>query len=155
MFDTDKDQIVFIAKHKDWITIKKLLIDEHVKSEDISAAISSIQKTLFTKSFEYAEIDTEKIDDYATEIAEGTKKGINSIGMLFSSLKQPEVKKKLLDACATAKHYPLAENYFVNAVLENVGYKGYAAHDVLKKVYPDLKIAKPRGNYGKKKKKKK
>ena len=153
MFDMNNDQIVFIAKHKEWISIKKLLVDEHVKSEDISLILSQVQKAINQKSFEYAEIDTDKIDEVAENYSKGKRKGISTLGEIFSSIKGPELKKELMPACKTDKHYPLAEQYFLNKVCENLGYGPYPNLDVLQKVYPNIKITKPRGNYGKKKKK--
>ncbi|MFA5108368.1 MAG: DUF2666 family protein [Candidatus Micrarchaeia archaeon] len=152
MFDESNDQIVFIAKHKDWISIKKLLIDEHVKSEDISLQLALVQKAIGEKSFRYAEIDTAKVDEVAQKYAAGKKKNFASLTEAFGSLKSSELKKELESACKTPAHYPLAEGYFLKALIEKIGYYTYPDVDILQKVYPELKIPKPRGNFGKKKK---
>jgi len=57
-----------------------------------------------------------------------------------------------MPACATAEHYPLAEQYFVSKIIQAIGYCTYPDLEVLQKIYPHLKISKPRGNFGKKKK---
>ncbi|MFH1306523.1 MAG: DUF2666 family protein [Candidatus Micrarchaeota archaeon] len=153
MFDMEKDQIVFIAKHKQWISIKKLLIDEYAKSEDISLILSQIQKGANEKSFSYAEINTEKVEEIAGEYAGGARKGFANLAEILKGIKPGELKGKLLPACKTPQHYPLAEQYFVKCLNEKLGYSPYPTGEILQKVYPKLKIPKPRGNYGKKKKK--
>lgn len=153
MFDMNNDQVIFIVKNKDWVSIKKLLIDEHVKPEDVSLILAQIQKTINEKSFLYAGINTEKIDEIVENYAKGKRKGIASLAETLSSIKTPNLKKELVPACETDKHYPLAEQYFISKLAQAVGYCAHPNTDILQKIYPNLKITKPRGNYGKKKKK--
>lgn len=152
MFDMEKDQIVFIAKHKEWVAIKKLLIDELAKPEDVSLILAQVQKSINEKSYKYAGIDTEKISAYAASLAIGKKKGVANLAQIFAEIKPAQLKKDLLEMCASAEQYPLVEGYFITSLCENIGYTPYPNIEVLQKVFPDLKVAKPRGNFGKKKK---
>ena len=153
MFDMENDQVVFIVKNKDWISIKKLLIDEHVKPEDVTLILSQIQKAVNEKSYAYAGINTSKVDEIVENYAKGKRKGFASLTEILLAVKTPVLKKELSPACETDKHYPLAEQYFLNKLMETVGYTAYPSIEVLQKIYPELKVTKPRGNYGKKKKK--
>jgi len=153
MFDENNDQIVLIAKHKEWISVKKLLIDQYAKNEDVSLILAQIQKAINEKSFSYAGINTEKIDEVVAKYSAGKKKNIASICEAFGAIKTPALKQELLPACETPAHYPLAEQYFVSKTVQTIGYSAHPDLDILQKVFPNLKIAKPRGNFGKKKKK--
>ncbi|MCX8163675.1 MAG: DUF2666 domain-containing protein [Candidatus Micrarchaeota archaeon] len=151
MFDESKDQIVFVAKHRDWIVIKKLLIDQHVKNEEIGLILSSIQKSINEKSFSYFEVNYQKIREIAKKFVTNKRKGLATVGEIFSSIKGAELKKELLSCCSKEDHYPLAEQLFVLDVLDELGYSPYPNLEVIQKLYPELKIQKPKGNFGKKK----
>jgi len=153
MFDMELDQIVFIAKNKEWISVKKLLIDQHVKNEDVSLILSQIQKTINSRSFEYAGIDVQKVEEMAGEYCAGAKKNMASLSEIFAKVRGATLKEQLLLACKAPEQYPIAEFCFVKSVVERIGYGTYPTPEILQKVYPNLKVAKPRGNYGKKKKK--
>ncbi|PIT85001.1 hypothetical protein COU37_00560 [Candidatus Micrarchaeota archaeon CG10_big_fil_rev_8_21_14_0_10_45_29] len=153
MFDMELDQIVFIAKNKEWVSVKKLLVDQHVKNEDVSLILSQIQKTINGRSFEYAGVDVEKVEEVAAEYCAGARKNMISLSEIFAKIKGPKLKEQLLPACKAPEQYPVAEFCFVRCVIEKVGYFAYPTPEILQKVYPNLKVAKPRGNYGKKKKK--
>ncbi|MEM4137773.1 MAG: DUF2666 family protein [Candidatus Anstonellaceae archaeon] len=151
MFDESKDQVVFVVKHKDWIVIKKLLIDEKVSSQEIGLLLSSIQKSIFEKSYFYFDIEVNKIRQLAKKFVATKRKSIGAVGEIFSSLKVGELKKELEGCCKKPDHYPLAEQFFVLAVLDELGFNPYPNLEVIQKLYPELKIPKPKGNFGKKK----
>ena len=144
------EEVAFAARHKDWMVVKKYLIEESSKPEDIALALASIDKTVVRKSYEYAGIKADVVEAYVATVA---KKGrtFANLSAIFGSLKPGEVKAALLPACPTPEHYPLAESYFVKKLLEEVGYDPCLEPETLAKVYPHLKVPKPRGNFGKKK----
>lgn len=132
------EEIIFIAKHEEWIMIKKLLIDPKLtKQEEVSLILASIYNTIVDKAFEYLGVDVERIEEECAEDCKGLKKGFGPI---------TEAMRKGDDA---------ATIYYNRKVCENAGKKLMFENELLQKVYPDLKIPKPRGNYGGKKKKKK
>ncbi len=145
------DEVAFAARHKDWMVVKKLLIIENTLPEEIALALASIDKTMVRKSYEYTGIKTDVVDEYAMKVA---KKGrtFANLSAVFGSLKPGEVKAALLPACPTPAHYPIAESYFVKKLLEEIGFAPCLEPETLGKVFPHIKVAKPRGNFGKKKK---
>ncbi|VVB57291.1 Uncharacterised protein [uncultured archaeon] len=145
------EEVAFAAKHKDWMVVKKLLIEQNTAPEEIALALASIDKTLVRKAYEYAGVKAEVVEAYVARVA---KKGrtFANLSAVFSTLKPGEVKAALLEACPTPAHYPLAESYFVKKLLEEIGFDPCLEPETLAKVYPQLKIPKPRGNFGKKKK---
>jgi hypothetical protein len=151
MFDESKDQVVFVAKHKDWVVIKKLLIDQHVKDQEVGFVLAGIEKSIFQKSFSYFKINTQKIYELAESFTNKKRKSLSSIGEIFSSINSSNLKKDLLNACESADHYPFAEQFFVLAVLDQLGFNIYPNLEAIQKLYPELKIQKPKGNFGKKK----
>ncbi|MFN3910321.1 MAG: DUF2666 family protein [Candidatus Anstonellaceae archaeon] len=151
MFDESKDQVVFVAKNKDWVVIKKLLIDEKTTLEEVGFLLASIQKSINEKSFSYFGLDCLKIRELAKKFVANKRKGLSTIGEIFSSFKGNELKKELLACCKKGDHYPLAEQFFVLAILDELGFNCYPNFEVIQKLYPELKIQKPKGNFGKKK----
>ena len=146
-----EQEVAFAARHKDWMVVKKLLIEQNTLPEEIAMTLASIDKTLVRKSYEYAGIKADVVEAYVMTVA---KKGrtFANLADIFKSLQPGTVKAALLPACPTPAHYPLAESYFVKKLLEEVGYDPCLEPETLGKVFPHVKVAKPRGNYGKKKK---
>jgi hypothetical protein len=132
------EEVVFIAKHGDWIMIKKLLIEPKLtKQEEVSLILASIYNTIVDKAFEYLGVDVQTVEEECETECKGLKKGFDSIAVAL---------KKADDASAI---------YYNREVCKNLGKKVMFENELLQKVYPDLKIPKPRGNYAGKKKKKK
>ncbi len=146
------DEVAFAARHKDWMVVKKLLIEANTLPEEIALTLASIDKTMVRKSYEYTGIKTDIVEAYVAKVA---KKGrtFANLSAVFGSLKPGEVKAALLEACPTPAHYPIAESYFVKKLLEEIGFDPCLEPETLGKVFPHIKVAKPRGNFGGKKKK--
>lgn len=145
------DEVAFAARHKDWMVVKKLLILENTLPEEIAITLASIDKTMVRKSYEYTGIKTDIVEAYALKVA---KKGrtFANLSAVFGSLQPGAVKAALLPACPTPAHYPIAESYFIKKLLEEIGFDPCLEPETLGKVFPHIKVAKPRGNFGKKKK---
>ena len=146
-----EDGVSFAAKFKEWISIKKMSVDESTKPEEVAAILAGITATMDRKSFEFTGINTDGIDAYTDELTKGKRKGFGTLAEIFGALKAGEVKQKLVEAGGEGK-YPLAEAYFIRKILSNLGQHAWIDLETMKKVFPELKIAKPRGNFGKKKK---
>lgn len=148
----EEGEIVFSAKYKDWIAIKKMSIDDTTKPEEVSAILASINSTLMRKSYDFIGINREQIEEYAKTLAKGKRKALGSLVEVLGSVKPGELKEKLLVSCPDPNMLPIAESFFIKTLIETVGFKTSLDADTLTAVYPHLKIAKPRGNFGKKKK---
>lgn len=145
------EEVAFAARHKDWMVVKKLLIEANTLPEEIALTLASIDKTMVRKSYEYTGIKTDVVEAYALKVA---KKGrtFANLSAVFGSLKPGEVKAALMEACPNPQLYPIAESYFVKKLLEEIGFDPCLEPETLGKVFPHIKVAKPRGNFGKKKK---
>lgn len=146
------DEIVFTAKYKDWMVIKKLLIEENTKPEEVAAALSSIQATAIRKAYDFSGINKQVVEELAAKLTAGKRKSYPNLAEVFSSMKPGEFKTALLAACPDPKYLPIAESYLLTCVLSNVGFSAYLDSQTLMEVFPELKMPKPKGNFGKKKK---
>ena len=144
------EEIMFAARYKDWLVVKKLLIVENTLPEEIAITLASIDKTLVRKSYEYTGINTGIIEAYVLTVA---KKGrtFANLSAVFGSLQPGVVKAALMPACPKPELYPFAESYFIKKLLEEIGFDPCLEPETIGKVYPHVKVAKPRGNFGKKK----
>lgn len=146
----DEQEISFFAKYKDWVVIKKKQIDEKTEDKEILAILASINSTTARKAYDFAPIDKAAIDKYVAELVKGKRKGLNNLAEIFGSLKQNELKEKLLKACKDETFYPFAETYFINSILKALNYSPFIDSEVVQEVYPDMKMPKPRGRISKK-----
>ena len=159
--DGPVEEVVFTARYKDWMVVKKLLIESMTKPEDIALTLSSIDNTMVRKAYEFTGLRVDLIDAYVAEVCKGKSKSWNNLVAAFQALKPAEIKAKLQEACPTPEvtadgkqgnFMPIAEAYFVKRMIETVGYPAVLTPEILQEAYPSLKIPKPRGNFGKKKK---
>jgi len=144
--------VAFTARYKEWMVIKKLAIESQTPSEEVSLALASIEATLSRKSYEFTGIKTDAIDSLADTLVKGKRKSFVSLSEALSSVKPTELKSQLLASCPSEKHLPIAENYLLKTLLDKLGFKTNLDPQTLADAYPNLKVAKPRGNFGKKKK---
>ncbi len=148
----ESGEIVFTARYRDWMVVKKLLVEGNTSPQEVSASLASIEATLSRKSYEFSGINLAAVEAVAEKLIKGKRKSFVSLAEALSSLKPTELKKELLAACPTEKHLPIAENYLLKVMLDLMGFRTNLDTGTLSEVYPELKIAKPRGNFGKKKK---
>lgn len=148
----EEGEIAFTAKYRDWIAIKKMSVDGDTKPEEVAAILASINSTLQRKSYDFVGISREAIEEYAKSLSKGKRKAYGSLAEIVSAVKPGEVKEKLLSSCSDPKLLPIAESFFLKSLIESIGFRTTLDADVLTEVYPHLKIPKPRGNFGKKKK---
>lgn len=143
--------MAFAARYRGWMVIKKMSIDEKTTPQEVSAALASIESTLSRKSYEFAGINLSAIDSLAGRLVKGKRKSFVSLAEALSSLRPTELKAELLSACPSEKHLPIAENYLLKAMLDLSGFKTNLDGETLSGTFPEIKVAKPRGNFGKKK----
>jgi len=142
------DEIAFSAKYKNWIVIKKMSIDENTKEPEVAHILSGIRETIDRKAFELNGINMVKIDEYVATITKGRRKGYSSLVEIFGNLKQNEVRELLL-ASSSEQTLPLAEAYFIRRLITALGYGLDVTTETLAKMYPELKLPKPKGRFAK------
>lgn len=145
------DEINFLAKYRDWVVIKRMSVDENTKDEEVAVAIASINSTLTRKAFDFCGINRQAIDEYAKKIAKGRRKAYKNLAEAIASVKQSELKRELLNSC-DEKLLSIAEAYFLRSLINALGFKVDASLEALSKIYPELRVPKPRGRFGRRKK---
>ena len=147
----EEEMIVFTARYRGWRVIKKLSIDERTTPQEVAAALAGMEATVSRKSYEFTGINRDAIEAIAEKLAAGKRKSYVSLAEALSSLKPTELKAQLLTACPTPAHLPIAENYMVKCLLDKLGFKTNLDTETLSGTFPEIKVTKPRGNFGKKK----
>lgn len=145
------DEIAFLAKYGEWIVIKKTAINENTKKEEIAAALASINSTITKKGFDFCGINRSAIDEYAKGFVKGKGGSYKNLSEAIATVKPGELKEALLRSC-DEKLIPVAEAYFLRSLIDAMGFEVDVGTKTLSKIYPELKIAKPRGRFGSKKK---
>ncbi|MCX8198178.1 MAG: DUF2666 domain-containing protein [Candidatus Micrarchaeota archaeon] len=145
----EEGEVVFTARYKDWVVVKKLSIDGKTTPQEISAILASIESTLSRKSYQFSGINQAAIESAASKLAQGKRKSFSSLAEILSSIKPAELKKELLSACPTPAHLPIAENYLLKCLLDSLGFKTNLDVETLSEAYPEIKVPKPKGNFKK------
>ncbi|VVB74060.1 Uncharacterised protein [uncultured archaeon] len=146
----EPEEISFFANCKGWMAVKKKTINPDTEQKEILAVLASINDTTSRKAYEFTGIKTAEIDAYVALLVKGKRKGLGNLADIFGSLKQSELKAKLVALCPDPLMYPFAETYFINKLLRTLGYSPFIGAEAITEVYPDMKMPKPRGRKPKK-----
>lgn len=147
--------ISFMAKYKDWISIKKLSIDQKTKPEEVAAHLSSIRIATDRKASQILGVNTENLDIYAAGVTENMRKSAANLEKITATLASPEAKKQIEDACSGDQSLrDAARTYLFSTMIQNLKIDLEVSPNTLMDMFPGLKIPKPKGNFGGKKKKK-
>lgn len=130
-------QIAFIGRYKNWISIKKMSIEQGTKNYEIAGILSSINKTLVNTAFEFMNPD-KSVDEIVANATRGKRKSFNN---LVEALRQ---------VAPSLTGDQIRNAYLMKRVFEALGFAPYANVEVLVSAYPELKVAKPRGRFSKK-----
>jgi len=149
----EDESVVFTARYREWMVIKKLSIDERTTPQEVAAALAGMEATISRKSYEFTGINRDAVEEIAAKLSAGKRKSYVSLADALSALKPAALKEQLLTACPTPAHLPIAENYMVKCLLDNLGFRTNLDTETLSGTFPEIKVTKPRGNFGKKKKK--
>jgi len=147
----EEGEVAFTARYKGWMVIKKMSVDEKTTPQEVSAILASVEATMSRKSYEFLGINLSQIDSLADQLIKGKRKSYVALSEALSALKPGELKGELLKSCPTEKHLAIAENYLLKTMLDKMGFKTNLDGETLQQAYPEVKISKPRGNFGKKK----
>lgn len=150
----EPDQYIdFMAKYKDWVSIKRLGIRPDTKPEEIVHYLAALRTTIDNKSYSFLGIKTNILDEYAKRLSQGKRKSYNSLAEVSNSLAGSETKSMLESSCENRSLVPLAEIYLLGRVLTNLGFDTSINQTVMSKIFPGLKPPKAPGRLGKSKKK--
>ncbi|HUC39140.1 MAG TPA: DUF2666 family protein [Candidatus Acidoferrum sp.] len=142
----DEDYVDFMAKYKDWISIKRLGIKPNTKPEEIVFHLAGIRNTIDMKSFPMLGIKTAPLDAEAARAAGGKKKKFKDLGAAVSELESSSAKHAVEQAVGGAKELaPLAWIYLLGKVISTLDYDASINQKTMSKIFPDLKIKKPLG----------
>jgi hypothetical protein len=148
----EEGEVSFTARYRDWMVIKKMSIEDKTTPQEVSAILATVEATLTRKGYQFTGINQSQIEAMSERLIKGKRKSFVSLAEALSSLKPTALKSELLTACPTEKHLPIAENYLLKVMLDQMGFKTNLDTETLSQTFPEIKVAKPRGNFGKKKK---
>lgn len=147
--------IVFAAKYGDWISIKKMSIDDKTKPEEVAAQLSAVRMTTDRKVAEIMGIDTEALETYAMNMMGNMRKSAANLEKISKALSEAEAMKAVEASCKGDQSLKdAAKVYLFSIMLRNLKLDLEVSPDTLMDMFPGLKIPKPKGNFGGKKKKK-
>ena len=139
------DEIVFSAKYGDWISVKKMSIDEKTAKPEVVAMLASIRENIDRKAFQFSGVDIAKIDAKVAEITKGRRKAYGTLAEVVSSLNWSELKQVFAASVPEERAVPLAEAYFFKSLLTALGFNFEVSVGLLTKIYPEIKMPKPMG----------
>jgi len=148
--------IAFMAKYKDWISIKKLSISADTKAEEVAAQLSSIRMTTERKLPQILGIDTDALDVYAAESTNNMRKSFANMEKIVDILCTSKTKEEITKAIPSESVRMVAVIYLSNKMYQNIKLELEVSPELLMDMFPGLKIPKPKGRMpGQKKKQKK
>lgn len=137
--------IDFAASYRGWVVIKKASVHEDTKPEEIAFQLASIRQTIDRKAFEILGVDTKALDDYALSVTKEGRKNYQSLANAIQALGSSEAKAAAGKAAGKAENEEPAKVYLLRRIVQNLGFDLDVNQEMLAKVYPNLKLPKPRG----------
>ncbi len=149
--DDPEEYVDFLAKYKDWISIKRLGIRPDTKPEEVVFHMAGIRNTIDAKAFPFMGIKTSVLDVVANRLTLGKRKSFESLGQAITQLGSGEAKKAVEESCSDKKELaPLAWTYLIGRILNNLDFDASINQKTISKIFPNLKIKKPLGRQKKK-----
>ncbi|MEM3030729.1 MAG: hypothetical protein QXH27_03255 [Candidatus Micrarchaeia archaeon] len=124
--------VFFSANCRGWISIKKTSFDARTKPEEKAAAFAGVAESAQRKGLEFLGVFGEA-QEKADSLTAGKRKGFAALAQVLSGIDES-------DAVVRAGITHLA--------LSNLGYATFPTAEILQKIYPGLKLPKPRGRFG-------
>lgn len=152
--NAQSEMIYFMAKYKEWISIKKMNIRENTKPEEVSAHLSSIRATVDRKEAEFIGIDVFTLDSYAAGLTENLRKSVANLQKMLDAINSAEGKKQIEAACqGDLVLRDAAQAYLLKTLLQSIKFDYDVNPQTLMDMFPGLKIPKPKGRMPGQKKK--
>ncbi|MGC9132190.1 MAG: DUF2666 family protein [Candidatus Micrarchaeia archaeon] len=147
-----EEEISFIANYKNWIVVKRMVIDKSTTPQEIASILASIRSSIDRKAFDFSGIKKEFIDSYVEKIANGKRATLNDLKKALEEIKTKELNEALEKASSeNVLLKDVAKAYFLSCLLDKLGLEHYLSNEALSKAYPELKVPKPRGRLPKQK----
>lgn len=135
-FELFEGQIALVGRYRDWISIKKMGLDEKTQDYEVAGILSGINTTLVKKSFDFMNPDR-SVESIAAAATKGKRKSFINLAEALKQIAPSLGGDRIKDA------------YLLKCVFENLGFPPYANVESLIVAHPDLKAAKPRGRVAK------
>ncbi len=148
--DEPEEYIDFMAKYRDWISIKKLGIRSDTKPEEVAHYLAGVRSTANEKAYSFLQIDTKALDSKAKEICSGMRKSYSSLTAALHMMESADTKRAVSESCSK-ELAPIAEAYLIGKIVSGVGYESGISQEAMAKAFPGLKMPKTPG-FGRKRK---
>lgn len=145
MEEKPDNYVDFSVKYKDWITIKRLSIDDKIQPEQVSFTLSSIETSIEPKIYKFLGINTDLLDSFVDGVSKGLPKKYDGLSEAMKLLKDKKTKDKINEACKTSIVKPFAETYIMDKLIENMGFNTKVDLKRLNKAFPEYKVKIPKG----------
>lgn len=131
---------MFFVKQADWTLVKKAKTDS--PKEDILFALSGSMETLQMKT---AQLSTDKWSDFQSKLSalEPKRAGFSNVSKAFNDIKG-------VDFNSLSSNPLVLKEYAFFTLLDKAGFPPFITREEVSMVYPQLKVAKPRGRISKK-----
>lgn len=141
---TDKKEVRLAADCDGWVLVKKINLASAEKKEVLGGLVG-MHQTLMQKVPEFCAQGFEEYEQKVekTLSAFPQRKSFARLQQTLSAIQAPELKTEDAEL----------EEYALVKALEHAGFPPYISGELFSSLYPELKIPKPRGNFGGKKKK--
>lgn len=139
-----EEYVDFMARYRDWVTIKRMGIRSDTKPEEIVFHLAGISSTIENHSYRILGIDTSKLDALSKEIASEKGRGTDSISSAIGMVASADVKRRIREACPNDTAAKLAAMYVTNRVLLEAKTGSRITQEAMAKLYPELKLKVPK-----------
>ncbi|MFQ5406629.1 MAG: hypothetical protein ACE5DI_05745 [Candidatus Micrarchaeia archaeon] len=150
-----KKDVRLVADTPDWKVVRKVNLETAGKDE-IMAGMIRISHCALDKEPQFLCKNSFDFDDLADRLLNplGSRRSFGTITKALTGLNEREVEAELGNIAMDAEAAKQLKELFYLKVFEASGFSPYATIELLNATFPHLKVQKPRGNYGGKRKKK-
>ncbi|MEM3841517.1 MAG: DUF2666 family protein [Candidatus Micrarchaeaceae archaeon] len=139
------EYIDFLAKYKEWISIKRLGIRADTKPEEVVFHLAGIRNTVDQRSYKILGINVAKLDEIASKLSSGKAKKYAGLSDIAKELSSQPVKREIAEAVESQTLQKFAEIYVLNKAMAAIGLDTAITQESLQKLYPELKLKIPKG----------
>ncbi len=146
-----KKELKLATSYQGWVAIKKC-DSSKVEDKEVLATLVGIYSTLSKKIPEYAASDFDGLEAFSEKAFAAFPERKSFTRLPLALL---EVEKNLAEASKFFKNSEVEETlrYLLDKATSRCGFTPFVNAEAINGNYPELKIPKPKGNFGKKKKK--
>jgi len=134
--DEPDEYVDFMAKYKDWISIRRFGIRPNTTPQEVVYHLAGIRATMEGKMYPLLGIKTGVLDTFADGATQGLKK--KDLPQIVAKLESQEAKQAI-SASSTETLAPLAKVYLLNKLITNVGLETGIGQLSMSKIFPELK----------------